>query len=310
MRSIIKTITLAELVSAPHWAELLNEYAQESAIPGLAPHNPQMETYQLLEDKAGLKVLGAYLDGELVGFLVLLVHVLPHFGVKAGISESLFVARHARTTGAGLQLIREAQRLAKESGAEGFFVSAPVDSRLQSLLPMIGFNETSRVFFKPLTAGLIVPEPASLPAMSQDAVEAVSRFEELVLTQPQAEIVTSHLLHAGMYARTVMIPKGVMITGALIKLATTLIIDGYVEVFTGEKTLTLIGHHVIPASAGRKQVFLAHADTHITMLFPSQAASVEEAETEFTDEAERLLSRKQSALESVTITGEGLCLEF
>ena len=40
----------------------------------------------------------------------------------------------------------------------------------------------------------------------------------------------------------------------------------------------LCGYHVIPASAGRKQVFVAHADTDLTMLFPSHAATVEDAE--------------------------------
>lgn len=111
-----------------------------------------------------------------------------------------------------------------------------------------------------------------------------------------------------MYARTIKIPAGVLLTGALIKRTTMLVISGHVTVFVGEGAIEVRGYQVLPASAGRKQAFLAHADTFVTMLFPSEAASVEAAENEFTDEADRLLSRRQ-ACESITITGEPKCLE-
>jgi hypothetical protein len=60
---------------------------------------------------------------------------------------------------------------------------------------------------------------------------------------------------------------------------------------------------VIPASAGRKQVFVSRSTVTITMLFPTLARTVEEAEAEFTDEAAGLLSRRQDA-NTVVITGE------
>lgn len=142
----------------------------------------------------------------------------------------------------------------------------------------------------------MIPAVAStqIAAMSEAAVDQVRRLEEALLDSPQFEIPTEHVLHAGMYSRTVRIPAGVVITGALIKIATLLIVNGDVSVFTGGETLRLTGYHVIPASAGRKQAFIAHADTTLTMLFPSQAATVEQAEAEFTDEADLLLSRQSA----------------
>lgn len=130
-----------------------------------------------------------------------------------------------------------------------------------------------------------------IAAMSDGAIGQVRRLEDALLDGPQIDIPTEHVLHAGMYGRTVRIPAGVVLTGALIKIATLLIVNGDVSVFTGGETLRLTGYHVIPASAGRKQAFIAHADTTLTMLFPSQAATVEQAEAEFTDEADLLLSR-------------------
>lgn len=143
----------------------------------------------------------------------------------------------------------------------------------------------------------------SFPAMSTADAEKVRRLESCLRDMVQVPIATTHHFHAGMYARTIRIPQGAVITGALIRIPTMLIVSGHVTVFIGGDSIELRGYHVIPASAGRKQVFMAHADTDLTMLFPTSARTVEEAEAEFTDETELLMSRQQSG--NLTInTGE------
>lgn len=149
---------------------------------------------------------------------------------------------------------------------------------------------------------------SAIAPMTPEAIDKVRQLEARTAELEQVEIPTDHVLHGGMYARTIKIPAGVLLTGAHIKRATTLVISGHVTVFVGAGTIEINGYQVLPASAGRKQAFLAHADTFVTMLFPSEAASIEAAENEFTDEADRLLSRRQ-ACESITITGEPKCLE-
>lgn len=149
---------------------------------------------------------------------------------------------------------------------------------------------------------------SAIAPMTPEAIDKVRQLEARTAELEQVEIPTDHVLHGGMYARTIRIPAGVLLTGAHIKRATMLVISGHVTVFIGAGTIEIAGYQVLPASAGRKQAFLAHADTFVTMLFPSEAASVEAAEHEFTDEADRLLSRRQ-ACESITITGEPKCLE-
>lgn len=142
-----------------------------------------------------------------------------------------------------------------------------------------------------------------LPAMAPAAIERTRRLEAELRELPQVEIATHHLIHAGLYARTIRIPAGVALTGALIKRATVLIFNGHATVFIGGESRELAGYHVLPASAGRKQAFVAHEDTDLTMLFASDAASVVEAEAEFTDETDLLMSR-QSGIDTITITGE------
>ena len=142
-----------------------------------------------------------------------------------------------------------------------------------------------------------------LPAMASDALVRVRALEGELAALPQVEIPTSHLFHAEIYARTIRIPAGVALTGALIKVPTVLMFSGHATVFMGDRAVDLRGYHVLPASAGRKQAFLAHADTDLTMLFPSAAQSVAEAEAEFADEVDLLLSHRQAA-ETTTFTGE------
>lgn len=142
-----------------------------------------------------------------------------------------------------------------------------------------------------------------LPAMSQNDVSNVSRLEGKLREMEQVPIHTTHHFHAGMYSRTICIPARVVITGALIRIPTLLIVSGRVTIFTGGEPMTLIGYHVIPGRAGRKQVFVAHEDTDLTMVFPTKAQTVEEAEAEFTEETFLLMSR-DSENETIIFTGD------
>jgi hypothetical protein len=144
-----------------------------------------------------------------------------------------------------------------------------------------------------------------LPAMDVEAIAKISHLEKILMHEPQVDVSTTHVFHAGLYARTVRIPAGCLVTGALIKIDTILIMHGKVSVFIGDETLELDGFYVFEASAGRKQAFLAHSETELTMLFATQATSIDQVEAEFTDETDLLLSRKYGDLNLISyIKGE------
>jgi hypothetical protein len=140
--------------------------------------------------------------------------------------------------------------------------------------------------------------------MSTEALGKVRALEAVIRELPQAEVATDHLIHGGLYARTILIVAGTALTGALVKRATTLVLSGDVTVYTSDGPMRLTGHHVVPASAGRKQAFYANANTWLTMIFPTSATTVEDAECEFTDEADRLMSRARPDLNRINVTGE------
>lgn len=132
----------------------------------------------------------------------------------------------------------------------------------------------------------------TIPAMSEAAIDKVRQLEAIVGTLPQVQIRTHHFLHAGMYSRTVFVPAGVLITGVLIKVPTLLISDGDATVYVDGTPMFLRGRCVVRAEGGRKQAFFAETDLHLTMLFATSAATVEEAEAEFTSEPELLQTRR------------------
>lgn len=115
-----------------------------------------------------------------------------------------------------------------------------------------------------------------------------------------------HTLHAGLYTRTAFVRAGSTILGAAIKIPTTLIVTGRCVVNVGSLPVTLTGTNVLTAAAHRRQFFGAVEDTAITMAFSTRAQTVEDAEREFTDEWESLVS---GPLDTQHITGVPLCQE-
>lgn len=149
---------------------------------------------------------------------------------------------------------------------------------------------------------------STVPAATPESLEIANRVEAKMRSMPQIELKTEHILHAGMYARTVRLEARVAIVSVLIKVPTVLTVNGKCRVFAGDLWRNFDGYQVMPASAGRKMIYITFEPTEITMVFPSRAKTIEEAEREFTDEGNMLLSR-QSSDDVVTITEDQLCLE-
>ena len=145
-----RRISVAEAFADKAFPSLCREYAEESAIAGLPDPREKLSAYQALEasGSAAFCAYVAFLGDMLIGFVALLTPVLPHYGIAISVAESLFVGRAYRKTGAGMLLIRLAEKRAEEMGSPGMLFSAPSKGRLSVLLPRIGYRETNRVFLK------------------------------------------------------------------------------------------------------------------------------------------------------------------
>lgn len=101
----------------------------------------------------------------------------------------------------------------------------------------------------------------TLPTMSADTVSKVREMESAALQMPQVDIHTEHTIHAGVYARTIMVPAGVSITGAEIKIPTILIIAGDALLYGDDGQVRVSGYHVMHGKEGRKQAIVALVKT-------------------------------------------------
>ncbi|MDR1947620.1 MAG: GNAT family N-acetyltransferase [Desulfovibrio sp.] len=149
----VRQISIAEAFANPAFPALCREYAVESAIAGLPAPQEKQSAYEALE-ASGSNVFcayGAFLGDMLIGFVVLLTPVLPHYGASIAVAESLFVGGAYRKTGAGMLLVRRAEKRAREMRSPGMLFSSPSGGRLAVLLPRIGYRETNRVFLKGFT---------------------------------------------------------------------------------------------------------------------------------------------------------------
>ena len=134
---------------------------------------------------------------------------------------------------------------------------------------------------------------SELPPASPDDLAKTLALRDRIAELPPVEIPTEHFLHGGLYVRTCLVPANAVIAGAIIKVPTVVTVSGKCCLTVGNVVRMIDGYAVLRGLPGRSQVFRAYEDTYITMSFVTKAKTVEEAEEEFTDEFESLLSRRK-----------------
>lgn len=151
MPVVVRPCTYADIENAPAFEAMLAAYGDESSVSASWRPVPQGDTYRALEANGLLHVLGAYQDDVMVGFLTVLTTTLPHFGRRAAVTESFFVSPAHRKSGAGLALLRAAERLATELNTDGLLVSTPAGGQLDAVMDRLdGYRLSNRVYFKEL----------------------------------------------------------------------------------------------------------------------------------------------------------------
>lgn len=148
--AIVRKCTVGEIEANAAFPALRRAYAAEAALAGLPDPAEKLAAYRLIETSGVFQAYGAFEAGRLVGFCAVLAPIIPHYGVAIAVTESLFVAKEHRKSGAGLKLIRAAEAHARKVGSPALLISAPSSGRLVQVLPGIGYRETNRVFMKEL----------------------------------------------------------------------------------------------------------------------------------------------------------------
>jgi hypothetical protein len=90
--SNVRRAAFATLADNPEFDAITELYALESKIEGMPPCDWKRETYQHMEDIGLMKTMIASDDnGQVIGFMLMLVTVLPHYNAICATTESIFV---------------------------------------------------------------------------------------------------------------------------------------------------------------------------------------------------------------------------
>lgn len=134
MTMVIRAISCADILDAPNAPELMAEYAAECSLKELGEICPQRAIYEVMESSQSMRCFGVFAGETLIGFAAVLFYVVPHYGKRVAMTESIFVADLYRAQGIGSKLMDFIEQFAKQEGCVAFFYSAPVGSRLERLL--------------------------------------------------------------------------------------------------------------------------------------------------------------------------------
>lgn len=127
---------------ADHWEEIaLNKQVMQL--------KPDVERYYALDDQGMLLLLGAYVDGELVGYSVnFLMNHLHYAELRVCSNDLLFIAKEHRQSKLGLQLIKRTEEEAKARGAQMVLWHAKPGTTLEALMPRLGYGVQDIIFSK------------------------------------------------------------------------------------------------------------------------------------------------------------------
>lgn len=150
-----------------------------------------------------------------------------------------------------------------------------------------------------MSTDLALPDALAL-LNGMPSPERVAALEAQILQHPQVDLQTTHLVHGGLSARTIFIPAGTVLTGALTNIDNVCVVVGDITVTTDAGPMRLTGHHVLMARAGAKRVGLAHADTWWTMLHRTELTDIGQIEDEMTNESHNLQTRRNALTQGDT----------
>src|SRR5574340_6286 len=111
--------------------------------------------------------------------------------------------------------------------------------------------------------------------------ERIMAVEKRLMELPQVEIPIEHHFGAGIYARTMVAPKGTVLTGKIYKVPQMIILShGEITVRSEAFNGRIRGPHIYASPAGAKRFGYCHTDVVWTCLTSVNATDVESAEKE------------------------------
>lgn len=167
----VMDFAIDDLLGDASFRALAAEYDEEVTTPGTPTLAEKLALYRPFEANHEYCALAATHDGLVVGLLTFLAPLASPFGRITATSETFFVARKYRPTGAGLRLVRLAEDRARGLGSPNLLISLHQNSDLLKVLPRVGYSEFNHAFLKKVDG--------------VDADESIPLFFDSIPTRPQ-----------------------------------------------------------------------------------------------------------------------------
>lgn len=146
----VKRIDVIELTDDPRFGDIVVSYAEEARSAEVPVQNPSIALYREMGLSGSLRLVAAYADEGLVGFIALLISMSPHYSRVFGVIESFFVLPAYRSFGTGQRLLWEAEAIARECGCAGMVATAPKGGRLALAFRGFGYKQTHEIHARSL----------------------------------------------------------------------------------------------------------------------------------------------------------------
>ena len=139
-----------------------------------------------------------------------------------------------------------------------------------------------------------------VPTGEVPTLDNIEEFNELLQQFPQEHIPVQHLVHGGMYSRTIRVKAGTYAVGAMLNHDNISVMVGDCTCSTDDGMVRLTGFNVLPASAGGKRVGYFHSDTDWTMIMriPDGMRDVDAIEQYITCEYDKIQTQTLLSKES------------
>ncbi len=140
--------TVEEII--PDIKPLLEDHWEEVAInQDKIKLNPDFEAYKALGSSGKAKFYSARVDGELVGYFVVIVNKHIHYSDHIfAYNDVIYIKDELRDSGVGKRLIQFAEDMLKQDGVSVLVINTKVHQPFDGLMRHIGYTLAERVYSK------------------------------------------------------------------------------------------------------------------------------------------------------------------
>lgn len=134
----------------------------------------------------------------------------------------------------------------------------------------------------------VVAQLSKLPDAERELEidDYITWVEDKLLDLPQHQVGYSHQFIDGLYIRTMLVPAGTTITGAIHKKGClTLLLEGEISILTAKGAALLKAPMMFPAAAGIRRLGYCHTDVLCSTIHSVSSTNIDDVEIELFDYA-------------------------